>query len=188
MKKILVLGVACLLLVCAVTVWAGPADQIRGRMDGLQRRIDEGAKSGTLTVQEVQKIQNKLNAVLKSFDRAVQNGLSQSEIKHFNQRLDDLNKELSKEKHDLESTRSAGRIEKQIGELQKRIDTGSRVGSLTPVETKKLQSRLDAVRSQYDRAQKDGRLSDAEIRSIRTKLDNLSKSINKERQDMERSR
>lgn len=129
-----------------------------------------------------------MNSIRKGFDGAVQNGLSDREAKHFNKRLDTLSKDVSKEKHDREDTRSAGRIDHRISELQKRIDEGSRRGSLTPVETKNLQSRLDGIRSHYDRAKKDGKLTDEEIRAIQGKVDTLSKSVTKERQDKERSR
>lgn len=188
MKKRMAIGIVILFLVSTAAVWAGPPDQIRGKMNGLQRRIDDGVRSGTLTVQEAKRVQDELNSIRKGFDSAVQNGLSDREAKHFNQRIDTLNKDVSKEKHDREDTRSAGKIDRSISDLQKRIDSGSRNGSLTPLETKNLQSRLDGIRSQYERVQKDGRLSDQEIRSIQTKLDALTKSVAREKSDRERSR
>jgi polyhydroxyalkanoate synthesis regulator phasin len=188
MQKMLVIGVMCLFLASVAAAWAGHPDQIRGRMDNLQQRIDEGVKSGTLTGQEAKRVLNQLNSIRKGFDNAVQNGLSDREAKHFDQRLDTLSKEVFKERHDREDTRSGRRIDHRISELQKQIDDGSRVGSLTPVETKSLQSRLDGIRSHYERAQKDGNLTDQEIRAIQTRLDALSKSVAKERQDRERSR
>lgn len=187
MKKIVATVTICLLLVAAAA-WAGPADQIRGRMDSLQHRIDEGTRSGALTGQEAKRVQNQMNSIRRGFDSSVQNGLSDREAKHFNQRLDTLSKEVSKERHDREDARSAGRIDHRISDLQKKIDEGSRRGSLTPVETKNLQSRLDGIRGHYERAQRDGNLKDQEIRSIQGKLDSLAKSIAKERHDRERSR
>ncbi len=188
MKKIVATISVCLLLVAAAAAWAGPADQIRGRMDSLQHRIDEGTQSGALTGQEAKRVQNQLNSIRRGFDSAVQNGLSDREAKHFNQRLDTLSKEVYKERHDREDTRSAGRIDHRISDLQRKIDEGSRRGSLTPVETKSLQSRLDGIRGHYERAQRDGKLTDQEIRSIQGRLDSLAKSIAKERHDRERSR
>ncbi len=188
MKKIVATITICMLLVAAAAAWAGPADQIRGRMDSLQHRIDEGTRSGALTGQEAKRVQHQLDSIRKHFDSSVQNGLSAREAKYFNQRLDTLSKEVYKERHDREDTRSAGRIDHRISDLQKKIDEGSRRGSLTPVETRSLQSRLDAIRGQYDRARGDGNLKDAEIRSIQGKLDSLAKSITKERHDRQRSR
>lgn len=188
MKKMMAISIVIIFLAGAAAVWAGPPDQIRGRMDSLQHRIDAGVKSGALTGQEAKRLQNQLNSIRKGFDGAVRNGLSDREAKHFNQRLDVLGKEVSKEKHDREDTRSAGKIDHRISELQKRIDDGSRRGSLTPVETKNLQSRLDGIRSNYERAQKDGKLTDQEIRSIQKKLDALAKSVAREKSDRQRSR
>ena len=186
-KMMMTIGIVFLFLVLAAAAWAGPSDQIRGKMNGLQRRIDEGVRSGTLTAQEAQRVQNQLNSIRKSFDSAVQNGLSDRETKQFNHRIDALNKDVSKERHDREDTRSAGKIDRRISELQKRIDAGSHSGSLTPVETRNLQSRLDEIRSHYERAQKDGRLSDQEIRAIQTRIDKLTKSVAREKSDRERS-
>lgn len=188
MKKILAIGIALLFLVGASAVWAGPPDQIRGRMDSLQKRIDEGVKSGTLTGQEAKRVQNQLNSIRSGFDSAVRNGLSDREAKHFNQRLDTLSKEVCREKHDREDTRSAGQIDRRISEMQKRIDSGARNGSLAPVETKNLQSRLDGIRGHYERAQKDGKLTDQEIRAIQARLDALGKSVAREKSDREKSR
>ncbi|PKN35491.1 MAG: hypothetical protein CVU61_02980 [Deltaproteobacteria bacterium HGW-Deltaproteobacteria-19] len=187
MKKIVATVTICLLLFAAAA-WAGPADQIRGRMDSLQHRIDEGTRSGTLTGQEAKRVQNQLNSIRRGFDSSVRNGLSDREAKHFNQRLDTLSKEVSKERHDREDTRSAGRIDQRINQLQKQIDEGSHRGTLTPVETQNLQKRLDGIRGHYGRTQKDGKLTDQEIRAIQGRLDSLAKSITKERQDRERSR
>lgn len=188
MKKMMTISILFLFLALAAAAWAGPPDQIRGRIDNLQQRIDEGVKSGTLTGQETKRVQNQLNSIRKGFDSAVQNGLSDREAKHFNQRLDTLSKDIYKDKHDREDTRSAGQIDHRISELQKRIDAGSRSGSLTPVETKNLQSRLDGIRSHHERTQKDGRLSEQEIRAIQTRLDALAKSVAREKSDRERSR
>jgi chromosome segregation ATPase len=188
MKKKMAVGIAFLFLAFAAAAWAGPPDQIRGKMDNLQQRIDEGVKSGKLTGQEAKGAQNQLNSIRRGFDSAVKNGLSDREAKHFNQRLDTLSKEVYKEKHDREDTRSAGRIDHRISELQKQIDDGSRRGSLTPVETKSLQSRLDGIRAHYGRAQKDGKLTDQEIRAIQTRLDAVAKSVAREKSDRERSR
>lgn len=188
MKKILVFGIMLILLLTAWTVWAGSADSIRARMDSVQRRIDDGVKAGTLTGQEAKSVQNELNSIRQGFDSAVQNGLSDREKKHFNQRLDTLSKRVYRERHDKEDSQSAGKIEEKISHLQKRMDTASGRGALTPVETKKLQSRLDGIRKHYENAQKDGKLTDQEIRSIQAKLDSLSRSVDKESRDRERSR
>jgi len=188
MKKVLAVGTALLFLAVAAAVWAGPPDQIRARMKSMQQRIDEGNRSGALTGQEAKRVQVRLNNIRESFENAVLNGLTEREAKLFNQRLDVLGKDVSKEKRDPETTRSGGQIDHRIAELQKRIDEGSRRGTLTPVETKNLQHRLDAIRGQYERAQRDGILKDEEIHSIQGRLDNLAKSISKERSDRERSR
>jgi septal ring factor EnvC (AmiA/AmiB activator) len=96
MKKMMTIGIMFLVLALAAAALAGPPDQIRGRMDNLQQRIDEGVKSGTLTGQEAKRVQNQLNSIRKGFDSAVQNGLSDREAKHFNQRLDTLSNSISR--------------------------------------------------------------------------------------------
>ena len=48
-KMMMTIGIVFLFLALTAAAWAGPPDQIRGKMNSLQQRIDEGVKSGTLT-------------------------------------------------------------------------------------------------------------------------------------------
>jgi hypothetical protein len=169
---------------------AGPSEQhISKRITELQHRIDEGIRAGTLTAAENKNLQSRLDRIRERFEKAKEkkHGLSDGEVASINKQLDALNKDVSREKHDLQTTRTEDQITHRMSEMQKRIDTGNRDGSLTGSEAKSLQARLDGIRDHFDRAQKGG-LSEQEIRAIKNKLDALDKEIYKQRHDSQRAR
>lgn len=177
-------------LVVVPTLYAGPSEEhIRRRIAEIQHRVDEGVRAGTLTPAENKNLQSRLDKVRERFEKAKdkKHGLSDGEVASINKQLDTLNKDVSREKHDLQTTRTEDQITHRISEMQKRIDTGNRDGSLTGSEAKSLQARLDGIRDHFDRAQKGG-LSEQEIRSIKNKLDALDKEIYKQKHDSQRAR
>lgn len=78
-------------------------------------------------------------------------------------------------------------MDKRINELQGRIDEGVKSGSLTQAESKKLQTRLDAIRKNFDTQRKRG-LSDQEFRSLDKRLNDLRNDIFKEKHDPQTAR
>jgi septal ring factor EnvC (AmiA/AmiB activator) len=78
-------------------------------------------------------------------------------------------------------------MDKRINELQGSIDAGVKSGSLTQAESKKLQTRLDAIRKNFDAQRKRG-LSDQEFRSLNKRIDDLRKDIFKEKHDSQTAR
>jgi hypothetical protein len=169
---------------------AGPSEQhISKRITDLQQRIDEGARAGTLTPAENKTLQSRLDKIRERFEKGKdkKHGLSDGEVASINKQLDTLNKDVSRENHDLQTTRTENQINHRMSEMQKRIDTGNRDGSLTGSEAKSLQARLDGIRDHFDRAQKGG-VSEQEIRAIKNKLDALDKEIYKQRHDSQRAR
>jgi ATP-dependent Lon protease len=185
-----VLMFGAFMLIVVQSLYAGPSEQhIRARIAELQHRIDEGVRAGSLTPTENRNLQSRLDRIREHFDKAEEKryGLSDQEVASFNKQLDALGKDVDREKHDLQTTRIDDQIIHRINEMQKRIETGNRDGSLTGSEAKSLQARLDGIRSHYDRAQRGG-LSQEEIRAIEHKLDALGKDIYKEKHDSQRAR
>ncbi len=171
-------------------LYGGPAEQqINSRIHELQQRIDDGAKTGSLTPAESKNLQMRLDRIREQVEKAQTKryGLSEGEVKSINHRLDILSKDTYREKRDMQTTHTADQITHRINEMQKRIDNGYRDGSLTGSESKSLQAKLDNIQSHFERAQK-GTLSEQDIRAINHKLDLLNKDIYKERQDRQRAR
>ena len=190
MRKISSLIMLSLFVLAVVpTLYAEPSEQhITRRITELQHRIDEGERAGTLTPAENKNLQSRLDKIRVRFEKAKekQYGPSDGEVASIHKQLDALSKDVSREKHDLQTTRTDDQITHRISELQKRIETGNRDGSLTGSEARSLQARLDGIRDHFDRAQKGG-LSEQEIRSIKNKLDGLDKEIYKQRHDRQRA-
>lgn len=191
MRKIISVCVVLFIVFAVVpSLYGGPAEQqINSRIHELQRRIDDGAKTGALTPAESKNLQMRLDKIREQVEKAQTKryGLSEGEVKSINNRLDILSKDTYREKRDMQTTHTADQITHRINEMQKRIDNGYRDGSLTGSESKSLQAKLDNIQSHFERAQK-GTLSEQDIRAINRKLDLLSKDIYKERQDRQRDR
>ena len=191
MKRIFPIFMILLFFLAMIpNVYADPSEQhLSRRITELQHRIDEGVRGGTLTEGENKKLQSRLDRVREHLNKAKEKpyGLPDAEVASINRQLDALEKDIYREKHDLQTTRTDDQINHQINEAQKRIETGHRDGSLTGSEAKSLQARLDGIRGQFDRARKRG-LMEQDIRAIEHNLDTLGKDLYKERHDSQRAR
>jgi len=191
MKKTVSVMIVLLMVFAAASVlYAGPSEQrIEKQIHELQARIDEGARSGSLTPAESGKLQSRLDKIRDHFEkaRAKRYGLGDGEVKTIDAKLDALRRDVYKEKHDVQTARSNDRLRHRIDELQRRIEAGSRDGSLTGTEARSLQHRLDNVRNQFEQAQS-GSMSDQRIKSVEHNLDRISQDISKERRDRQRAR
>jgi septal ring factor EnvC (AmiA/AmiB activator) len=190
-KTVSVMMILLMIFAVAPVLYAGPSEQrIERRIHELQARIDEGTRSGSLTAAESGKLQSRLDRIRDHFEkaRAKRYGLGDGETRTLDAKLDNLRKDVYKEKHDVQTTRSNDRIMHRINELQRRIEAGSRDGSLTGTEARSLQHRLDNVRKQLEQAQSGGSMSDQRIKAAEHNLDRISQDINRERHDRQRAR
>lgn len=190
MRKIFSLFmVLMLILVVVPNLNAGPSEHhISKRISELQKEIDSNVRAGFITPDESKKLQSKLDKIRENFDkvRGKRHGMSDGEVTSINNKLDALSKDINRERRDLQTTRTDDKITGRINEMEKRIESGHRNGSLTGSEAKSLQARLDGIRDQFERAKKNG-VSDQEIRAINHRLDELSKNIAKEKKDRQRA-
>ncbi|MCC6347787.1 MAG: hypothetical protein IT388_11420 [Nitrospirales bacterium] len=104
MKKILFASLAVFLLcVPAQSVLAAPYDRILDRIDDLQQRIIQGEKSGNLTPSEAVQMQRRLDNLRDDLEVTKRMGpLPPHEIKDLHRRLDILEREVYRQKHDLQ--------------------------------------------------------------------------------------
>jgi len=186
MRKIFsVIMVLLFILVAVPSLYAGPSEKhISKRISDLQQKIDSGMQTGTITPDEGNKLRSRLDKIRDNFDKAKEkrHGMSDGQVSSVNNKLDALSKDIRREKRDLQTTRTDDKITHRINEMEKRIESGHRNGSLTGSEAKSLQARLDGIRDQFERAHQNG-ISDQEIRLINRRLDDLSKNIAKEKSD-----
>lgn len=74
--------------------------RINDRINTLQAKIESGSRSGQLTDSEVRSLQPRLDAVKKRFENAKRNSLTTEETKAINSQLDNLSRDISKQKKD----------------------------------------------------------------------------------------
>lgn len=191
MKKIFY----CIVISFFVFIWtdslfATTADDIQKRIDNIQLMINDGIRTGQLTEQESKNLQHRLDNIKTSFEKAKEKNLPPSLVTSLNSRLDALNKDIIKEKHDPQRKASLAtekRIDIQIENLQKRIDYGSKTGQLTDGEARYLQAKLDSIKKQYENA-KMHTLTTQETKVIENKLTNLNKEITEQLYDKQRKK
>ena len=99
MKRIsLAITVASLILIPSAA-FAGP---LQNRLDRQNKRIYQGARSGELTYQEYDKLQNRQENIEDFYQRQVQdgNGLNPVEALRVNRRLNKQSRKIYRQKHD----------------------------------------------------------------------------------------
>jgi outer membrane murein-binding lipoprotein Lpp len=74
--------------------------RINDRINTLQTKIDSGSKSGQLTDDETRSLQSRLNAIKNRFEGVKKNSLTTQETKAINGQLDNLSRDISKQKYD----------------------------------------------------------------------------------------
>ncbi len=74
--------------------------RINDRINTLQAKIDSGTKSGQLTDDEARTLQSRLNAIKNRFENAKKSPLATQETKAINGQLDNLSRDISKQKQD----------------------------------------------------------------------------------------
>jgi outer membrane murein-binding lipoprotein Lpp len=74
--------------------------RINDRINTLQAKLDNGSKSGQLTGDETRSLQSRLNAIKNRFEGVKKNSLTTQETKAINGQLDNLSRDISKQKYD----------------------------------------------------------------------------------------
>jgi hypothetical protein len=98
--------------VVVVTDHRGPGGthasaQLNGRIATLDARIDQGRRTGNISMREGRRLNNELNLISsqkRSFERSGR-GLSVNEISQLDNRLDRLQGQIRYEKHDMNNRR-----------------------------------------------------------------------------------
>jgi len=195
MKK-MILAVICAVFVFA-TITTGYAEQgdwrggIRSRIHESKQKIEQGIERGSLNRHEADKLNAELGTILNKIDRMKADGyLSQGERDNIKNDLDRLDRDIFKEKHDVNVSPTPavqgdwrGGIRTRIQVSKQKIDQGIQRGSLNRHEARKLNKELGKILNKIDRMKSDGRISQREQEKINRDLDRLDRDIFKEKHD-----
>lgn len=168
---------------------------INQRQADLDRRIDQGVRSGDLTRDEAARLRTDFNglASLEANYRASAPGLTQDEVRDLDRRFDALSARIRIERNDPDRRGDRGgpgwqTINERQADLDRRIDTGVREGDLTRDEAARLRmdfNGLARLEASY-RASAPG-LTQDEVRDLDRRFDDLSVRIRDQRRDDDRA-
>jgi uncharacterized membrane protein YebE (DUF533 family) len=156
-----------------------------------QRRIEQGLRTGDLTVQEAAHLERQEAGVSRLQSRALSDGtLSNAERARIDSAQDRVGQNIARERNDNErgdpnsasSRRMQAEVQRNVNQ-QERIEQGVRSGQLTNREAGRLehgQARSDGM---LGRAGADGRIDRHEQRQIQGSDNRQSRQIYNERHD-----
>ncbi|MBL8447923.1 MAG: hypothetical protein JNJ44_10975 [Zoogloeaceae bacterium] len=201
MKRSFAALTSALLIGIAAPAFADRDDNIPTRVDQMERRIDQGVRSGALTGREARELQGELEMIKRR--AAAMHGndgrIDRHERERLHDQLDRLSYRIRVEKHD-DDMRGHGPgggwgpgggyhddrrepIPARIESLERRIDRGIQSGALTRHEARDLQRELMDIRRREDQMRMDGRLSPDERARMHAALDRLERRVRAEKHD-----
>lgn len=162
-----------------------PWASINDRRADMERRIDQGVRSGALTQAEAQRLRAEFRSLvqLEAQYRRSGNGMNAQEKADLNRRYDILSAKVRSERNDQDD-RNWRNINQRQAELDRRIDMGVRNGTLTRAEAVRLRAEFQQIarlEAQYRRS--GNGLTRAERLDLDRRFDILSRKIQAERAD-----
>ena len=156
-----------------------------------QRRIEQGLRTGDLTVQEASRLEREESRVSRMESRVLRDGtLSDAERERINRAQDRVSQDIARERHDNErgnpnsasSRRMQADVQRNVNE-QERIAQGMRSGQLTNREAARLENGQARTERMEARAGADGHINRYEQRGIQRAENHQSRQIYNERHD-----
>jgi len=162
----------------------------------LEERIEQGLRSGDLTVREAARLERQTGRVEQMQSRALADGdLNRQEARRIDHAQDRLSRDIYRERHDAQfgdpNSRSAQRMADAIdrnGDQQRRIAAGMRSGDITDREAARLQRGQAHVSRTEGRAGADGHYGRYESRHVQHAENRQSRQIHHERNDRQMAR
>lgn len=168
---------------------------INERQRLLDDRIDAGVASRQLNRREADRLRDEFRDIARLESRYRDNGLSAWERAELDRRFDALSRQIRDERHDRQIARGwfGGpgwtdprgvwmNVNQRQRELDRRIDTGVRLGELTPLEARRLRDEFREVARLESRYRRGG-LSYSERADLDRRFDRLSAQIRWEATD-----
>ena len=172
---------------------AQDAASIVDRNGDQQRRIEQGLRTGDLSVQEAARLEREAARVNQIESRALRDGmLTDAERARIDRAQDHLGRDIARERHDAErgdpnspsSRRMQADVQRNIYQ-QERIEQGLRSGQLTNREAARLEHGQARIYGMEARAAADGHVSGHEQRRIQQAENVQSRRIYQERHDQQ---
>jgi predicted metal-dependent hydrolase len=148
------------------------------RLDGQQKRIDQGIASGALTRSEADIVQDNLNWIKADYARMTKDlRLTIWEMERLDSMLDRNSNMIFNKKHNPIVRFRNSSFNNRIDDQQRRIDQGIASGVLTHSEADIVQGNLNWIKATYAEMMANGRLTPGEVERLDRLLDQNSSMI-----------
>ena len=171
-------------------------DSFANRNVEQQRRIEQGLRSGDLSVREASRLEREESRVNSLQARALRDGtVSDAERAQINRAQDRVSQDIARERQDNErgnpNSASSQRMQSDVHRnlaQQERIQQGLSSGQLTNREAARLENGQARTERMQARAGADGRIDRNEQHRIQGAENHQSRQIHDERRDGQRQR
>jgi uncharacterized tellurite resistance protein B-like protein len=168
--------------VTRLDVERGAIADFHERIRDQQERINQGIRSGELTEEEADILQDNLDRIRERYSRMKADGkLTAAEQDRLDRMLDQNSQMIYNKKHNpvwhIYHGEHESHFSERIRSQQERINQGIRSGELTRSEADILQDNLDRIKARYSRMKADGKLTAEERERMDRMLDRNSRMI-----------
>lgn len=175
----------------SAAVSAQSLESIERRDLNQQMRIEQGLKSGQLTVQEAARLESETARVNRLESRALRDGnLSAAERERITRAQDRVSRDIASESHDAQvgnpNSRSSLRMQEEVRRnirQDQRIERGIHSGQLSEREVGRLDRGMAQSGRMQGRAGADGHIGRYEERGVRYAQNHESRDIRNQRHD-----
>lgn len=164
------------------------AQSINDRQAALEGRIEAGVRNGALTRAEAASLRSDFAALsrLEAQYRSTRPGLTAAERDDLNRRFDRLSQQVRNERRDGQVRDDSGErnVNARQRDIETRIATGVRNGSLTRREAAQLQTEFEAIERMEQSYRDSGRgLTQVERQYLDRRFDALERRLRQDRRD-----
>ncbi len=143
------------------------------RIANQERRINEGVRSGSLTDPEAASLRERVKAAKAGIDADAFDGNGLTQGKAAQQLLNGLSKDIKSAKHNETMD-----VSKRVANFEKRVEQGTKDGTLTEAESTKLKSQIAGLKQELAQA-----TTPEAKKAVQDKLKSVNKEIFRARHD-----
>jgi hypothetical protein len=164
-------------------------------ISNLEQRVNNGIKDGSLMPVESSRLSSKISNIRTSYGHVNAKGkwaVGEGKCENVNAEINSLSEGIFRQRHDQEgnvanninrcsdiSEANNGYLNRQISNLEQRVNNGIKDGSLMPVESSRLSSKISSIRTSYGHVNAKGKwvVGEGKCEKVDEEINSLSQDI-----------